>query len=119
MYIVEFYTTPSGREIVKELIEGLPTNQISKISRAIMHLKEFGISRDVPNLRKLTGTKFWEYRILGKDNIRIICVAIVDGKIVVLNVFNKKSQKTPAKELKTSEERYKVVIDRQISNKIS
>ena len=119
MYIVELYTTPTCKELIRELIEDLPTNQISKISRAIMHLKEFGISRNISTLRKLTGTKLWEYRILGKDNIRIICVAIINEKIVILNIFNKKSQKTPAKELKVSSERYKIVLDRQISNKIS
>ena len=61
MYIVEFYTSPNGKAIVKDTIEQSSAEQISKISRVVMNLKEFGISREIPNLKKLSGTKLWEY----------------------------------------------------------
>ena len=119
MYIVELYTTPTGNEIVNDSYLKLPKIQRSKILKAISVLEEFGISRDIPNLRKLSGTKLWEYRILGKDNIRLILISIINGRIVVLNIFIKKSQKTSIKELKTSNDRYKIMLDRLTSNKIS
>lgn len=119
MYVVELYTSPNGNEIVSDSYLKLPKIQRSKILKAITVLEEFGMSRDIPNLRKLSGTKLWEYRILGKDNIRLILVSIINGRIVILNIFVKKSQKTPIKELKTAEERCKVMLDRMTSNKIS
>jgi len=119
MYIVELYTSPNGKEIVRDGYLKLPEIQRSKILKAITILEHFGISREIPNLRKLSGTKLWEYRILGKDNIRLILVSIINGTIVILNIFVKKSQKTPNKELKTTDERDKIMLDRVISNKIS
>lgn len=112
MYIVEFYASPNGRQVVRDIYYSFPEKQRSKISNAIHILKEFGISREIPHLRKLSGTKLWEYRILGKDNIRIICVTVINNKIVVLNIFSKKKQKTPVKELNVSLERYKILLDR-------
>lgn len=112
MYIVEFYTSPNGKEIVKDIYFSFPEKQRSKISKAITNLKEFGISREIPNLRKLSGTKLWEYRILGKDNIRTVLVSIVNGHIMILNIFIKKSQKTPTKELNVAINRYKTLIDK-------
>ncbi len=112
MYIVELYTSPNGKEIVKDSYFKFPEKQRAKISKALSNLKEFGISREIPNLRKLSGTKLWEYRILGKDNIRIICAVIINGKIVILHMFVKRSRKTPIKELKTAIERYKIILDK-------
>lgn len=119
MYIVELYTSPNGKELVKKVLDESSKPHRSKILKAISTLEEFGISIDIPNLRKLSGTKLWEYRILGKDNIRLILVSIINGRIVILNIFVKKSQKTPIRELKTTDERYKIMLDRVISNKVS
>lgn len=119
MYIVDLYTSPSGKEVVREVLDNYSKQQRSKLLKAIATIEEFGISRDIPNLRKLSGTKLWEYRILGKDNIRLILVSVINGRIVILNIFVKKSQKTSTKELKTTNERYRIILDRLISNKIS
>ena len=119
MYIVDLYTTPNGKDLIKKVLDDSPKEQRSKILKAIATLEEFGISRDIPNLRKLSGTKLWEYRILGRDNIRLILVSIINGRIVILNIFVKKSQNTSVKELNTSNERYKIMLDRLTSDKIS
>lgn len=119
MYIVEFYTSPNGKSIIKDILDDCSKPQRSKILKAIATMEEFGISRDIPNLRKLSGTKLWEYRILGKDNIRLILVTIINGRIIILNIFIKKKQKTPINELNISNDRYKIMLDRLTSNKIS
>lgn len=64
-----------------------------------MYLEEYGISRAIPDLRKIVGTKIWEVRILGNENIRIFCAGAGEGKVIVLHVFIKKKQKTPIREL--------------------
>jgi len=111
MYIVDLYTSPSEKEVVKDIYFSYSEKQRSKISKAIQTLKEFGISREIPHLRKVIRTKLWEYRILGRDNIRIICVVIINGRIMILNIFTKKKQKTPEKELAISLKRYKTLLD--------
>ncbi len=111
MYIVELYTSSNGKAVVKKILDDSSKQYRSKILKAIAALKEFGISRDIPNLRKLIGTKLWEYRILGNDNIRIILVSIINGQIMILNIFVKKSQKTPIKELNVAISRYKTLLD--------
>lgn len=111
MYTVKLYTTPSGNEIVRDYYLKLPETQRSKILKAITILEDFGISREIPNLRKLSGTKLWEYRILGKNNIRIVLVSIVKEIIMILNIFIKKSHKTPIKELKIAIQRYNDLLD--------
>jgi phage-related protein len=107
MYIVELYTSPNGKAVVKKILDDSSKQHRSKILKAIAALKEFGISRDIPNI----GTKLWEYRILGNDNIRIILVSIINGHIMILNIFVKKSQKTPIKELNIAISRYKTLLD--------
>lgn len=66
----------------------------------------FGLTRENPNLKKLVGTQFREIRILGKDSTRIICVGLTKNEIIILNIFKKKSDKTPLKELNVSMKRY-------------
>jgi len=60
-----------------------------------------------PNLKKITGTPLWEVKILGKDNVRIICVAIINKQILVLHIFVKKSEKTQIRDINLALNRYK------------
>jgi hypothetical protein len=55
-----------------------------------------------PHLKKLVGTPFWEIRILGRDNIRVLYVARSGNSIMVLHAFMKKTQKTPQREISTA-----------------
>ena len=102
MFIVEFYKSPNGKEVVKKTYFEYSDKQRAKIAKSMANLKEYGINQAIANLRKLLGTHLWEYRILGKDNIRIICVSLPSNRIMVLHIFTKKSQKTSTKDLKTS-----------------
>ena len=107
MYIVSFYTGSNGRSPVKEFIEKSGKSLQVKLARQVRNLAEFGLTRDNPALRKLTGTLFWEIRILGKDSTRIICVVIIKNNISLLHIFKKKSDKTPLKEIQIATKRYK------------
>lgn len=107
MYSVYFYEQKDGKSPIKEFIESCQIPLRSKITKQIRALHEFGLTLANPYLRKLSGTPLWECRILGKDNTRIICAAVIKGKIVILNIFRKKSMKTPIKEIELSLKRYK------------
>lgn len=60
----------------------------------------------IPHLKKLSGTPFWEIRILGQDNPRIIYVLLIQSRILLLHGFIKKKQKTPLKDLETASKRH-------------
>ena len=92
---------------IHQFVDNCSPVQRRKISTQLHYVAEFGLTSCIPNLKKMIGTPFWELRILGKDNIRIICLAIVNNTIIVLHVFFKKKQKTPLKELEIVYERYK------------
>ena len=106
MYTVYFYEQKDGKSPIKEFIENCQVPLRSKINKQIRALQDFGLTLANPYLRKLTGTPLWECRILGKDSTRIICAVVIQGKIIILNIFRKKSMKTPAKEIGLSLKRY-------------
>lgn len=107
MYKVTFYTLPSGKSPARNFIFRSEVRIQRKIFNQIKHLEEFGITSENRYLRKLIGTPLWESRILGRDSIRIISVAIVEKTVVILHIFKKKGNKTPINDLRTSLERYK------------
>lgn len=117
MYRVRLYQDKKGKSPVSDFIFNSSKQEKLKIVKQIKYLEIFGITKANPNLKKLIGTPLWEIRILGKNSIRIICVAIVNGEpeshneILILNIFKKKSNKTPSKELNLSVSRYKEVVD--------
>jgi phage-related protein len=69
-------------------------------------IEEFGPANvGMPHIRSL-GRKLWEVRVSGRDGIaRGIYVLAVGNKIIVLNVFIKKTQQTPEKNLRLAIQR--------------
>jgi len=112
VFKVIFYTPFGKTSPVEKYLYSLNLKQEAKVTRALGYLKEYGISKSILNLRKVAGTPFWELRILGKDNIRVICASIARSEIIVLHIFIKKQRKTPVKELNIAMKRYKTAVDR-------
>lgn len=102
---IELYENAKGEKPVEEFFSSLEAKAMLKIKRAIELLEIFGLEGGYPHIKKLTGTDFWEYRILGSDSIRIFYVAMTGRMFLVLHGFKKKKQKTPVKEIKIAEER--------------
>lgn len=99
LFTVVYYTDSNGGKPAREFIFGLDYKQKSKVLRDLSQLEEFGIGGHIPDTKKVTGTPFWELRVLGRDNIRVFYVLIIDKRILLLHAFIKKKQKTPAKEI--------------------
>ena len=111
MYVVSFYTPLGKVSPTKEFLDSCQPSVRAKILRQLKYVEEFGLNQAILNLKKITNTPLWELRILGKDNVRVVCVS-QPGKVVrVLHIFVKKKQKTPAKELNIALTRYKEVLD--------
>lgn len=101
-----YFVSSSGDNPVRTFIDSCTKKQQVKILRVLKHLEEYGIHIVIPHIKKLSGTPFWEIRILGKDNIRIIYVVEVGKLIILLHGFFKKTQKTPQKEIEICCRRY-------------
>lgn len=114
MYNTSFYTSPNKLSPIKEFLDKSTESLRTKILRQLKYVQEFGLTRAVPSLKKLTNTPLWELRILGKDNIRIFCVSLPNKEIVVLHIFAKKKQKTPQKEIVLALKHYQEYMNRSI-----
>ena len=112
MYKVSFFTPKSRASPVEEFLDACEESLRTKILRQLKYAEEFGLTQSVPSLKKLTRTPLWELRILGKDNIRILCTALPEKQIKILHIFKKKSQKIPQKEIRIAINRYKEILDK-------
>lgn len=99
---IDYYETTSGKEPVREFIEGLETRAKSKVYQVFELLSEFGIILGQPHVKKVIGTPLWELRILGDNSIRLFYVIVVHGKFLILHGFVKRQQKTLVKEINTA-----------------
>ena len=104
---VIYYISSSGNNPVSDFLDTLESVTQSKLLRILHNITEYGLQSVIPHIKKLPGTPFWEIRVLGKDNVRIIYVIPFQLQILVLHGFVKKSQKTPLKELETASKRYR------------
>lgn len=103
---VVYYLSPQGKNPIKEFLDSLGAKQQVKILRLFQLIAEYGLSAVGSHLKKLSGTPFWEMRILGQDNLRIIYVVVLKNTVLALHGFSKKSQKTPPKEISVVFSRY-------------
>lgn len=107
MYKVLFYQQKDGKRPIRKFMDSTQNSLRAKINKQILALQNYGLTNLNPYLRKLAGIPLWEARILGRDSTRIICAVLIEKKIVILNIFRKKSQKTPIKEIAISIKRYR------------
>lgn len=99
------YQTPQGDSPVKEFIDNLELTAQAKVRNTINLLKDFGTRLGSPHIKKLTGTKVWELRILGADSLRILYISVTGKTFLLLHGFKKKKDKTPPKEIRIAEDR--------------
>lgn len=104
---VVYFESGGGNAPIYDFIGSLSAVAKAKVSNTLDLLTEYGIKLGLPHVRKVTGTKLWELRILGGDNIRIFYIAISGKAFLLLHGFIKKSQKIPKKEVKVALTRLK------------
>lgn len=109
MYKVRFYEEKSGKRPIRDFMYSSSKSLESKIIRQLKYLEIYGLTHENPSLKKLVGTPLWEVRILGKDNVRIVCVVIVNNEVFVLHIFKKKSNKTSPKDINIALKRYQAL----------
>ena len=102
---IEFYSSEDGREPVAEFLDSLDSKMSAKLVGLMEILEEKGTELRMPYSEHLEDGIF-ELRCKQGSNItRVMYFFYVGKKIVATNGFVKKTQKTPAKELKLAKER--------------
>lgn len=119
LFKVRFYKDKQGRqpalEYIRELSEKSDKDSrinLNKINNYIEALKQYGTRIGKPFVKYLD-KGIWELRPLGN---RIFFVVWVDETFVLLHAYEKKSQKTPEKELKRALQEYKELLERGLDN---
>ena len=100
---VVFYRTNTGSEPVREWLKGLDKEERKIIGEDIKTV-QLGWPLGMPLVRKVD-KGLWEVRIQLDRKIARVLFTANEGMIVLLHGFVKKSQKTPANDLKLAKQR--------------
>ena len=116
-YEIDFYTTETGRIPVDEFIQSLQSKHKAKVLHDIDLLMEFGSDLHYPYVDSIKGDRYkglMELRTKHSSNIfRVLYFVIFKDEetkretAMLLHGFQKKTDKTPKKELETALARMK------------
>jgi phage-related protein len=99
---VVFYQDARGGRPVLAFIESLDERTQARLQRAIVELRVRNVRATFPLVRHIEG-KLWELREESQTNIyRLFYFFFRGRRIVLLHGFQKKSQKTPRREIETA-----------------
>ncbi|MCJ7842567.1 type II toxin-antitoxin system RelE/ParE family toxin [Lederbergia sp. NSJ-179] len=97
------YTKPNGVAPVIEYLQSLSPKHETKVLRSIQLLEEFGPEIGMPHVRHLNDG-IYELRTSFSSNIfRTLFFHWHENKLVLTHGFTKKTQKTPAREIRRAE----------------
>jgi phage-related protein len=97
-WVVEFLN-----EKVKESLDEFPMDIRASFQRIVELIQSHGLERvREPYVKHLEGP-LWEMRMKGRSGIgRALYVTAVGKRVVVVHAFEKKTQKTPRREIATA-----------------
>jgi phage-related protein len=105
-WTVIFYVDANGGNPVRTFLEGLDLRTQARLRRAVELLVQRNVLAGEPLVRHLEG-KLWELRVESNTNIYRIVYAFSAGRrIILLHGFQKKTQKTPRREIETAVRRF-------------
>jgi phage-related protein len=114
MRTISFYQTASGKCPVEEHLDSLGDEQVTKITWVLKLIREMD---QIPPkyFKKLVNTDdIWEIRAdVGRNTFRLLGFFHGRDLIILTNSFQKKSQKTPLKEIRLAEQRRKEFLKRR------
>lgn len=96
---IRFYQTEKGKCPVEEFLDSLESKVAQKIIWVLKIVEEMEI---LPSsyFKKIKNTQLYECRIIFSGNIfRILCFFEKNNLIILTHGFQKKTQKTPKKEI--------------------
>ena len=107
---IEFYVAEDGHSPVRDFLAGLDAKTQARFAWSIEQLRVQNIRARPPLVKHLDG-KLWELREESNTNIyRVLYVFFTGRRIVFLHGFQKKTQKTPRREIDAALARLDYVI---------
>ncbi|MEM9128661.1 MAG: type II toxin-antitoxin system RelE/ParE family toxin [Pseudomonadota bacterium] len=105
------WTVEFSSDDVEAELRALPDDMQQRFARIAELIMAKGLVQvGTPYVKHLQG-KLWEMRMTGRDGIsRALYVATTGRRVVVVRVFVKKTQKTPAREIEIALKRAKEVL---------
>lgn len=111
---IQFYKTADGKVPVAEFLDSLSAKQAQKVVWVMRLVEELEL---VPTtyLKKLKATDdIWEIRAqAGNNTFRLLGFFDGDSLVVLNHGFQKKTQKTPGKDIRLAETRRKEYLKRK------
>lgn len=112
-WTTEFYISEDGESPIEEFLDSLDPKTLARFRWSMEQLRIRNVKAREPLVKQLEG-KLWEIREESNTNIyRIIYFFFTGQRIVFLHGFQKKSQKTPAKELAIARKRHEDFVRRE------
>ena len=105
------WTVETLNDVVDAELEDLPADMQASFVHISGLIEEFGLERvREPHVKHVRGS-LWEMRLKGRDGIsRALYVTAAGGRVVVVRVFIKKTQKTPNREIELALKRAKELL---------
>lgn len=112
-WTTEFYVGDDGTSPVEAFLDSLDAKTRARFGWSMEQLRVRNVQAREPLVKHLED-KLWELREESQTNIyRIIYFFFTGKRIIFLHGFQKKSQKTPEKELEIAWQRYKNFLQRE------
>lgn len=112
-WTTEFYVEESGRSPVEEFLDSLDLKTRARFFWSMEQLRLRNVRAREPLVKHLEGD-LWELREESRGNIyRILYVFFTGRRIVFLHGFQKKTQKTPRREIEIAKRRYRDFLRRE------
>lgn len=112
-WTVEFYLEDDGSSPVAEFLDHLDIKTRARFRWSMEQLRARNIQARAPLVRPLEGD-LWELREESNTNIyRIVYFFFTGRRIVLIHGFQKKTQKTPRRELEVAQQRYRAFLARE------
>lgn len=112
-WTVEFFKFPNGNSPVLDWFTSQDPKVQAKLARIFDLLQEQGTAVGKPYVAPL-GDKLFEIRVEQNTNIfRTLYFAHTGQRFILLHGFQKKTQKTPKKELALAKERMRTFLDHE------
>jgi phage-related protein len=110
---IEFYLEADGTSPVEQFLDNLDLKTRTRFQWSLVQLQARNVQAREPLARHLEGD-LWELREESSTNIyRIVYFFFTGRRIVLLHGFQKKTQRTPRRELETALRRHQLFLARE------
>lgn len=107
---LEFYVDSRGHSPVTEFLDTLDNKTRARFRWSMEQLRVRNVHAREPLVKHLEGD-LWELREESRTEIyRVVYLFFTGRRIVFLHGFQKKSQRTPRRELETARQRYQAFL---------